>query len=31
VVDAIADCTLLGQSASGQNFYDDSERSPLAD
>ncbi len=22
---------LLGHSASGQNFYDDSERSPLAD
>jgi hypothetical protein len=27
----IADCPLLGQSARGMNFYDDSGRSPLAD
>jgi hypothetical protein len=27
----VADCPLLGQSASGLNFYDDSGRSPLAD
>jgi len=27
----IVDCALLGQSASGLNFYDDSGRSPLAD
>ncbi len=27
----IADYPLLGQSASGLNFYDDSGRSPLAD
>jgi hypothetical protein len=27
----IADSPLLGQSASGLNFYDDSGRSPLAD
>ena len=27
----IADCPLMGQSASGLNFYDDSRRNPLAD
>ncbi len=27
----IADSPLLGRSASGQSFYDDSGRSPLAD
>ncbi len=29
--ETIADSLLLGQSASGLNFYDDSGRSPLAD
>ena len=31
LVMTIADCPLLGQFASGPNFYDDSGHSPLAD